>query len=295
MRFDVSAITGSRIWQQGRRRGPLLLGGLLLATAAWQAAQLTWTAVETVASPPSLPPAQSLAAASPQAASPESMQAIAAMHLFGTAETADNAIAAAAADAPETRLNLKLRGVLASNDPALSRAVISSGSDEKVYSIGAAVPGGATLEAVLADRVILRRAGRLETLRLPREGVDGSISYAETGMEPAEAEREPDSGIAQMREEIMDDPTRLAELLRYSPVLEGGTIRGYRVYPGRDRASFAQLGLQPGDIVTAINGTPLSDPGRAMEMLNNMTDQSNVVLTVERDGSTQNIPLSPSQ
>ncbi|HEX7048263.1 MAG TPA: type II secretion system protein GspC [Gammaproteobacteria bacterium] len=295
MRFDVNAITGSRTWQQARRHGPLLLGGLLLAAAAWQAAQLTWTVVETIASPPSLPPAESLTDTANAAASPESMEAIAAMHLFGTAEIADGSLVAAAADAPETRLNLKLRGVLASNDPLLSRAVISSGNDEKVYAVGATVPGGATLEAVLADRVILRRAGRLETLRLPREGVDSSISYAETEPEMEPAAEELPSDITEMREEILESPTRLAELLRYSPVLEGGTIRGYRVYPGRDRASFAQLGLQPGDIVTAINGTPLSDPGRAMEMLNNMTDQSNVVLTVERNGSTQNVTLSPSQ
>lgn len=88
---------------------------------------------------------------------------------------------------------------------------------------------------------------------------------------------------------------RLSELIRYSPVLESGEIRGYRIYPSRDRARFAQLGLQPGDIVTAINGTPLSDPGRAIEMLNSMTDESNLTLTVERNGAPQDIVLSPSQ
>jgi len=297
MRFDLNAITASGAWRQARRRGPLLLGVLLLAVGAWQAAHLTWTAIETFATSPSLPPAESLATGGSAVASPASMDTIAAMHLFGAAETESGTIAAAAADAPETRLNRKLRGVLASSDPALSRAVISSGNEEKVYAIGVTVPGGATLEAVLADRVILRRSGRLETLLPPREGVDSSISLAESApMEVAEESMpEPAPDVEQLRDEIIDNPTRLAELLRYSPVLEGGTIRGYRVYPGRDRASFSQLGLQPGDIVTAINGTPLSDPGRAMEMMNSMTDQSNVVLTIERDGRTQNVSLSPSR
>src|SRR5690606_29240499 len=155
-----------------RRRGPLLLGVLLLAGAAWQAAQLPWTAIETFATSPALPPAESLATAGSAVASPAFLAAIPALHPFRAAETESGTIAAAAADAPETRLNRKLRGVLASSDPALSRAVISSGNEEKVYAIGVTVPGGATLEAVLADRVILRRSGRLETLRLPREGVD---------------------------------------------------------------------------------------------------------------------------
>lgn len=293
MRFDFNAIAGNRRWQQVRRNGPLLAGILLTVAAAWQAAILTWTVVETVSLQPSLPPAKSLSNGDTAANATESMDRIAALHLFGTAEVSTDTLAAAAADAPETRLNLKLRGVLAATESELSRAIISSGSEDKVYPVGATVPGGATLEAVLADRVLLRRDGRLETLRLPRDGIDEGISYTETDTREETFAAQPD--IAEVRETIMDNPTRLAELIRYSPVLENGEIRGYRVYPGRDRGSFAQLGLQPGDIVTAINGTPLSDPGRAMELLNNMTDQSNVVLTVERNGSTQDITLSPSR
>lgn len=293
MRFDLNAIAGNRHWHTVSRNAPALAGALLLAVAAWQAAVLTWTIVETATSTPALPPAQPLSIDGESAAETESMDRVAGMHLFGTADVSTDTLAAAAADAPETRLNLKLRGVLAASETGLSRAVISSGSDEKVYAVGAVVPGGATVEAVLADRVLLRRDGRLETLRLPRDGVDEGISYTEpeareeTPVEPAD--------FGQMREEIIDNPTRLSELLRYSPVLEGGQIRGYRIYPGRDRASFAGLGLQPGDIVTAINGSPLSDPGRAMELMNNMTDQSNVILTIERNGTVQDVTLSPSR
>lgn len=295
MRFDFNAMTGNQLSQQVRRRAPLLFGVLLLVAASWQAAVLTWNIIEAASAELVLPPPEKLADTGTSAA-PESMEPVAAMHLFGTAEVQADAIAAAAIDAPETRLNLKLRGILAADEPSLSRAIISNGSDDKVYAVGASLPGGATVEAVLADRVLLRRAGRLETLRLPRESADGGISYAET---EREAEPAMDASVqddfGDIREEIVNDPARLSELVRYSPVLEDGEIRGYRIYPSRDRARFAQLGLQPGDIVTAINGTPLSDPGRAMEMLNSMTDQSNVILTVERNGSTQDITLSPAQ
>ena len=293
MRFDFNAIAGNRRWQWLRRNAPFLLGGLLAAGAAWQAAVLTWSGIETFSSAPSLPAPVELQTASESGAQRESMQSVAAMHLFGTAETAPDALAAAAADAPETRLNLKLRGILAADPAEFSRAIISSGNEDKVYAIGATVPGGATVEAVLADRVLLRRDGRLETLRLPRESAEGSISYTEP--ESREEPMPEDTGIAEMREEIVNDPTRLAELVRYSPVLENGEIRGYRVYPARDRGRFAQLGLQPGDIVTAINGTPLSDPGQAMEMLNTLTDASNITLTIERNGASQDISLSPSR
>jgi len=291
MRFDFNAIAGNSLWPQLRRKGPLLLGLLLTVAAAWQAAALTWSVVETATISPGLPPPTNLAVQANGAGTRVSMESVAAMHLFGTAETVPEALAAAAVDAPETRLNLKLRGILAAEPAEFSRAIIGSGNDDKVYAVGAAVPGGASVEAVLADRVLLRRAGRLETLRLPRESADGSISYEARA--PERDVEQPD--FAQMRQEIVQDPARLSELLRYSPVLENGEIRGYRIYPARDRARFAQIGLQPGDIVTAINGTPLSDPGQAMEMMNNLTDASNITLTVERNGSAQDITLSPSQ
>lgn len=294
MRFDFNAIAGNSRWQQLRRNAPLLLGVALSALAAWQGAVLTWSVIETASTEPALPPPASLATASGSPAQRASMESVAAMHLFGTAESQPEALAAAAADAPETRLNLKLRGILAADPDEFSRAIISSGNEDKVYSVGGTVPGGATVEAVLADRVLLRRSGRLETLRLPRESADGSVTYEERAEpEPPAEVSQPD--FSQMREEIARDPARLSELLRYSPVLENGEIRGYRIYPARDRARFSQMGLQPGDVVTAINGTPLSDPGQAMEMLNTLTDDSNIILTVERNGSQQDITLSPSQ
>ena len=38
--------------------------------------------------------------------------------------------------------------------------------------------------------------------------------------------------------------------------------------PGRNRQQFAKLGLQPGDLVLSVNGTPLDDPQRGMEIFN---------------------------
>lgn len=289
MRFDVNAILSDNRMQWLRRNGPLLAGAVLVAAAAWQAAALTWSVILALTTEPALPPPVALAE-SAERADAVPAQSVASMHLFGAAQTSTDTLAAAAADAPETRLNLKLRGILAANEATFSRAIIASGNQDKVYSVGDTLPGGASVEAVLADRVLLRRAGRLETLRLPRESADSGISYDE----PRADESQTFSDVGELREEIVENPTRLSELVRYSPVLQDGEIRGYRLYPGRDRARFAELGLQPGDVVTAINGTELSDPGRAVEMLNSLTDQSSITLTVERGGTQQEITLSPS-
>ena len=74
-----------------------------------------------------------------------------------------------AIDAPETQLNLQLRGTIAAGDETMAHAIIADGNGkDKVYFINDAVPGGAVLHEVYTDRVILNRAGILETLRLPR-------------------------------------------------------------------------------------------------------------------------------
>ena len=41
-----------------------------------------------------------------------------------------------------------------------------------------------------------------------------------------------------------------------------GKLRGMRVYPGTNAQAFNRLGLRPGDLVTAINGTTLDDQTR---------------------------------
>jgi general secretion pathway protein C len=95
---------------------------------------------------------------------------IAAAELFGR-PAAGGPAAEQAVDAPETRLQLELHGVfLAEEDAASSAIVAERNRDGKLYVVGDRLPGSAELVSVLDDRIVLRRAGALETLRFPEEG-----------------------------------------------------------------------------------------------------------------------------
>ena len=83
--------------------------------------------------------------------------------------------------------------------------------------------------------------------------------------------------------------------MRPQPVFANGQQRGYRVYPGRNRAQFNRLGLLPGDMVTAINGTPLDDASRGMEILQTMNTASSVNMTVERNGESVQVNVNNAQ
>ncbi len=45
-------------------------------------------------------------------------------------------------------------------------------------------------------------------------------------------------------------------------------------------------------VVTAINGTPLNDPGQALQLLQSLSTASSLNLAVERNGATQSVNLS---
>ena len=92
---------------------------------------------------------------------------VAGYHLFGRAEVIANSNSPTVA--PQTKLNLVLHGVIASSNQEDAVAFIATrGGEEKSYSPGDKLPGGAELREIYEDRVILGHSGRLETLMLQR-------------------------------------------------------------------------------------------------------------------------------
>ena len=75
-------------------------------------------------------------------------------------------------------------------------------------------------------------------------------------------------------------------------MLADGRQRGYRVYPGPNQAAFNRLGLRPGDLVTAINGTTLDDPTKGGEIFSTLSSVAEARVTVIRNGSQQELVLN---
>jgi general secretion pathway protein C len=222
-------------------------------------------------------------------------QAIIDAHVFGVA--ASDTQTTDPSDAPETRMSLVLAGTIASSDPKGGLGIIGeTAATAKVYKVGDSIVGGARLNAVYDDRVLLERGGQVEALLLPREYRGG------TGMSPGPTLARPVAATGagaevadRVRRLIAQDPGSVAEIMRPQPVFTNGQQRGYRVYPGRNRQQFARLGLRPGDLVMSINGTPLDDPQRGMEIFKSIGSADQVRVTVERNGKPQELVLNMAQ
>lgn len=274
--------------EQAARLVALLLGVWLL----YRIAVLVWTLVPApeVATPPAPEAAPGPAGAGMQRAKPGlDIAQIRAWHLFGAAETGKTA-GPAPIDAPETRLNLVLRGVLSSDDPVEARAIIAEpNGNENYFRVGSALPGGAELKEIHADRIILLRAGRHETLRLPREGMEGVVNSA-----PAPS-GEPGANagalLGEYREQMAQNPQVLMDLARPVPYNDGNGFAGFRLFPGNKPGLFVQLGLQPGDLLKEVNGVVLDNPMRGAEAIQLLRESSQLALRIERGGQDINLAV----
>jgi len=212
-------------------------------------------------------------------------------HLFGTANAESApAVVEETDDAPDTRLNLKLRATVSADEQTIAHAIIADGSGkEHVYFVHDSIPGGATLHRVYPDRVILNRGGVLEALRLPKDFAGKSASSARRSPVTRTAQS------ANMQQLISRNAASLNEIIRPQPFMPNGQLKGYRVFPGRNRQQFMALGLRPGDLVTEINGVALNNPAQGMEIFRTLSNSSQVTVTVVRNGQNQNITLDASK
>jgi general secretion pathway protein C len=221
------------------------------------------------------------------------IQTVVSAHLFGVA-VADPSTQDPE-HAPQSSANLLLAGTIATQDPKRGVAIISdAGSPSKVYSVGERI-AGASLHSVYLDRVILDRGGALETLLLPRQvppSARGTAALRRPGADPHTA-----AAVDNLRRMVQQDPSILDQVMRTVASYDNaaGKLRGFRAYPGRNRAIFSKLGLKAGDLVTAVNGTPLDDPQRSQDVFNTIQTSDHVTVTIERGGQKQDITLNIAQ
>lgn len=301
------------------RRWRQLAALLIVLWLSWSLARLFWLLAPT----PEVPAARLSAAAistdtdGPSRAAVD-IGSLKDLQLFGAADSEAGTDAAPVAaptpgiedEAVDTKLNLVLRGVIASSDEKSARAIIADARAQAIYSPGDDIEGqqGVKLAKVLPLRVILDNRGQYESLWLYKDDPNAPrprVNYSNADLPPSrswEGDPEelnadaPEMGNA-TREEAMADPVdnagnptleqmsdNLSDIVAFNIHREGGRIRGYRIRPGRNAEAFESLGLQSGDIVTAVNGTSLDNPGRIMEIYRELGDATSASLEIERDG-----------
>ncbi len=181
-----------------------------------------------------------------------------------------------------TALGLQLRGVMLARPAAASIALISAaGAPPKGFSVGATLPGGAILDSVEFDLVVLRVNGRLVTLALPvkpgAQSAAGTATASATAPVRPVAAAGPTGPIEAYRDRAQDPLSLLGTL--------GATAGadGYRIGPSPSD-DLKRAGLQPGDIVEKVNGEAVGDPAHDRALFDQAVVSGKMRVDVVRDG-----------
>ncbi len=280
---------------------------LILAAAAFVASRILLTFLEPTA--PILPavPGGSVQTAGPERAAPGSeVQVILNRNLFGSRIQEQTAAAGETSEdemenLPESTLPLELLGTVVQTGGKRSFAIIqNTGTREQdIFFIGDEVQEGVIVSTVTRNRVVLLRGGQEEilekaedqtastpaaagrpgvsTARLPRPSAqaDESITVRKVGDNSYIMDRREVEGILQ-------DFNKLLTQIRVVPHFADGKPDGFKIFNIRPGSLFAQLGMVNGDIIKRVNGLDITGPEQALQMFQQLRDESQVTVDLER-------------
>jgi len=214
--------------------------------------------------------------------------------LFGQAPQA----AALPQTAPAAQTDLQLRGLMSGGDQAFA-IVADARGNEAIYRIGDELPDGSRLAAIEPFQILIQKSGRESSLALERELATARTRSTAVASDPGAATNRTNvlpgirgfqapAGIsAASLQQLGSGSAGLADQISVLPVAGGG----YRVRPGRDATLFAELGLQVNDVVTAVNGQPLTSRADAQALFTDVLRSGEVSITITRQG--REITLRP--
>jgi general secretion pathway protein C len=150
----------------------------------------------------------------------------------------------------------------------------------QTYLANAILENGARIDEIYADHVVLVR-GLQHALLFVQNAASASsdATLLEVGGTPTAP-----SAITLSQETT-------TKYVRPVPEYENDVVVGFRIYPGTQSYVFSQLGLQAGDLLTAINGQPVLGADETMQLLQGLLEGQSLTATIRRGTQTLEISL----
>lgn len=177
-----------------------------------------------------------------------------------------------------TSLPLTLFGIR-TNEASGGGSAIIAGADgvQNSWSVGETIMPGATLHAVAFDHVVISNNGVLEKLF-----IDQSVPAENVTPDTLAPTAEPTSAPA-----VKLNAQTLQQSIALNPRNEGGKVTGLVVSAKDDGTMLSAAGLQKGDVVTSVNGRPVS---AAAELAVQLRPGARLTLEIER--GAQKLPVA---
>ena len=159
----------------------------------------------------------------------------------------------------------------------------------------------ASITEILETRVYLMNQGKLEYIDMfepppppapVAKAAEPALAAAPTDPFAAEMQK----GIKKLGEHnyelrrntlesVLGNMALLSRSARIVPEMKDGKAAGFRLFAVRPDGPFALIGMQNGDIISAINGLEITSPEKALEVYSKLKSASHLSLGMERNGS----------
>lgn len=179
-----------------------------------------------------------------------------------------------------TSLSLTLFGTRINEASGQGSAIIATPDGvQSSFAVGDEIMPGVLLKQVAFDHVVLDRGGAVETLFIDQSG-DGA----------ATAEPEPSGATPPTASGGTLTGAMISEGVAFAPRVDGGRITGIVVSPKNAGDIFARAGFRPGDIVTQVNGRPITSAADIQGLQAQLRPGARLSLMVERGAAT--VPIA---
>lgn len=222
------------------------------------------------------------------------------------------------AEAVKSDLRVKLLGTIYGGDPFSGIALVENDEKKTINSFmcGDSLLKDTIVKEIHQEKIIIDRSGRLEYIEVQREALSrgrrGRKKAVPVVSEPTVAPLATDPPPATFREEgferkdkdivmsqayrqklLTGDFTKVLQDAKATPnVGPDGQINGFILTRIRKDSIYEKAGMQNDDVITEINGVPLSDASQAIKHLNSLRNESEIEVRGTRGGSPIKFNLS---
>jgi general secretion pathway protein C len=193
----------------------------------------------------------------------------------------------AAVQAQAVPLNAKLLGTAPGAGMDSFAIIQDEGTKtQQLYRVGDKLQNR-TLAGVEWDQVVLKSGQGEEILKIVEPTGKPSAAPAAApapGSDSVQQRGENDFVIDRAEvDRAMENMNQLFTQIRAVPHFQDGKAAGFRLFAIKQDSVFEKIGLKNGDIITRINGNELTDPARAMTLLQDLRSEGRVTVDVNRN------------
>jgi general secretion pathway protein C len=204
-------------------------------------------------------------------------------------------------DPVPSNLPLNLIGTLVHSNPAKSIAAIELKSKNQITSFaqGKEIDGLAKIEKIERGKVILRNlsADRLEYIEMKEANKVTFDTKPKAGTGDGKdqiIQKSGDNKFELKRSDLEDKLKDIQSILMQARAVPAkrpgsGETYGFRLLEIQPDSIYTQLGLQVMDVITGVNGTPVTTQQQALEMYQTLRNSSQIKITVERGGKNEEL------